>query len=86
MILKGVYYPRPKTRYISVERTPVAESCPECGGGDVRRYPAFTARGPRFVVKCQQCLALVRDEDPNVEELHPPFWPMTRSWPSSRAG
>jgi hypothetical protein len=86
MILKGVYYPRPTERYLDVERRPVDTTCPECGHGDVRRYAAFTAKGPRFVTKCQQCLALVAEEGPSLEEAHPPFWPMTRRWESSRAG
>jgi hypothetical protein len=85
-VLDGVYYPRPKQQYISVQRTPVEGTCPDCGGSDIKRYPAFTARGPRFVHKCQACLALVREEGPNREEAHPPFWPMTRNWPASRAG
>ena len=86
MILKGIYYSRPTEQYMAVERTAVAERCAECGGDDVRRYPAFTARGPKFVVKCQRCLALVREEEPNIEEAHPPFWPLTRQWDATRAG
>lgn len=86
MILKGVYYARPTERYLSVERVPVEAQCAECGSSDIRRYPAFTARGPKFVVKCQACLALLAEEGPSVEEAHPPFWPMTRTWGVSRAG
>lgn len=85
-VLKGVYYPRPTEIYLSVKRTPVEGSCPECGGKDIKRYAAFTSRGPRFVHKCQECFALVREEPPNVDEAHPPFWPMTRKWRVSRAG
>lgn len=85
-ILAGVYYPRPQERYLSVARTPSEGPCPECEGSDVMRYAAFTARGPRFVHKCQSCFALVREEGPNLEEAHPPFWPMTRRWSASRAG
>jgi hypothetical protein len=86
MILKGVYYARPTERYLSVERVPVAGTCDECGGTDVRRYAAFTARGPKFVHKCQSCFALLVEEEPNIDEAHPPFWPMTRDWTVSRAG
>ena len=86
MILKGVYYARPTERYLSVERVPVDGRCEECGGTDIRRYPAFTARGPKFVHKCQSCFALLREEGPSIEEAHPPFWPMTRNWRVSRAG
>lgn len=85
-VLKGVYYPRPEERYLTVEKRPSSGTCPECGGEDIRRYAAFTARGPRFVHKCQACFALLREEGPNLEEAHPPFWPMTRNWDASRAG
>lgn len=85
-LLRGVYYPRPQERYLVVERRRVDRECPECGADDVRRYPAFTARGPRVVHKCQACLALVDEEDPSLEEAHPPFWPITRRWKASRAG
>ncbi len=86
MILKGVYYPRPREQYPEVVKTPVDGVCPECGGTDVKRYPAFTARGPKIVHKCQACFALVREEEPSREEAHPPFWPMTRDWKCTRAG
>jgi hypothetical protein len=86
MILKGVYYSRPTERYLSVERVPVEGNCPDCRGQDIRRYPAFTAKGPRFVTKCQDCLALVAVEGPSLEDAHPPFCPMTRNWDASRAG
>lgn len=86
MILKGVYYSRPTERYLSVERTPVEGKCAECGGEDIRRYPAFTAKGPFFVTKCQDCFALINTEGPSLEDAHPPFWPMTRNWDASRAG
>ncbi len=86
MILRGVYYPRPSEQFLEVAKVPVEATCPECGGGDVRRYPAFTARGPKIVHKCQGCFALVREEDPSLEEAHPPFWPMTRGWQCTRAG
>ena len=85
-VLKGVYYSRPKEIYLSVQRTQVEGSCPECNGRNIKRYAAFTARGPRFVHKCQDCFALLREEPPNIAESHPPFWPMTRKWKASRAG
>jgi len=86
MILRGVYYPRPTERFLDVARTPVGGTCAECGGEDVRRYPAFTARGPKIVHKCQSCLALVHEEEPSLEEAHPPFWPLTGGWECTRAG
>ena len=86
MILRGVYYPRPRERYVAVERIPVEGECPECGAAELSRYPAFTARGPKIVHKCQACFALAREEEPSLEEAHPPFWPMTRGWKCTRAG
>jgi hypothetical protein len=69
-----------------VTRTPSEGVCPDCGGEDIKRYPAFTARGPKIVHKCQACLALVREEGPSLDDAHPPFWPLTRSWDCTRAG
>ena len=86
MILKGVYYPRPRERYPAIEKSAVEGACPECGGDDIRRYPAFTARGPKIVHKCQACFALVLEEEPSLEAAHPPFWPITRGWKCTRAG
>jgi hypothetical protein len=85
-ILRGVYYPRPSERYLEVERVPVAGACPECASEELRRYPAFTAGGPRMVTKCGACLFLVSAERPEPSDLHPPFWPMTRMWGGTRAG
>ena len=50
-ILKGVYYSRPTEQYLHVERVAVPGECAECGAEDLRRYPAFTQRGPKFVTK-----------------------------------
>jgi hypothetical protein len=85
-ILRGVYYPRPTEQYLRVERAPVEGTCPECGAADLRRYPAFTQRGPKIVTKCQSCFALAVEEEPELESMHPPFWPMTRRWAATRAG
>jgi hypothetical protein len=85
-ILKGVYYTRPTEQYLYVEREPVDGKCGECGAADLRRYPAFTQRGPKYVTKCQRCFALASEEEPELETMHPPFWPMTRRWLATRAG
>lgn len=85
-VLKGVYYSRPTEQYLHVERIPVEGTCEECGAEDLRRYPAFTQRGPKFVTKCQSCFALVAEEEPEIDAMHPPFWPMTRAWRATRGG
>jgi hypothetical protein len=85
-ILRGVYYPRPTEQYLYVDREVVEGSCPECGAPELRRYPAFTQRGPKIVTKCQACFALALEEEPGPESMHPPFWPMTRHWLATRAG
>jgi rubredoxin len=69
-----------------VERIPVAGRCPECGASALRRYAAFMAAGPRMVTKCQTCFYVLRADLPEPSDLHPPFWPMTRLWRSTRAG
>ena len=86
MILKGVYYPRPTERYLVGRADALRGHLPRMRREDIKRYPAFTARGPKFVHKCQDCLALFARKSPNIEEAHPPFWPMTRSWDCTRAG
>jgi hypothetical protein len=85
-ILKGVYYSRPTAQYLSVEREPVEGQCHECGAAELKRYPAFTQRGPKIVTKCQACFALAAEEEPDLDAMHPPFWPMTRRWLATRAG
>ena len=50
---------RPDEPHVTVEREPVAGSCPECGGNDLRRYPVINERGWEMVVKCQDCLFAV---------------------------
>lgn len=86
MGIENVIYPRPSEKYIYVERKPVDETCPRCGGSDVRRYPIIHYLGPRFTVTCQDCLYRLRLEPPNPAERWPPYWPVTSGWPWSGAG
>jgi vanillate/4-hydroxybenzoate decarboxylase subunit D len=53
-------FPRPTEPYLSVERTRVAGTCPECGGGNLAEYPVLSEGGWWDVCKCQDCLASVR--------------------------
>jgi vanillate/4-hydroxybenzoate decarboxylase subunit D len=41
---------------VSVTRTPVQGTCPECGEQDLRRYHVVGEHGWELVVKCQACL------------------------------
>jgi len=36
--------------------------CPECGAGDLRRYPVLSADGWFIATKCQTCLCTVSRE------------------------
>jgi hypothetical protein len=84
----GLVYPVPPTDMV-VARTPVPGAvCPECGSRDVRRYPVGWIRGPRIVVKCQDCLHTLSVDRPEPEDHWPPFRAATYDWevaPSERA-
>lgn len=41
---------------LTVERVPVAGSCPACGASDLKRYPVVSEGGWLLVTKCQRCL------------------------------
>lgn len=71
---------------IVVERTPLEEVCPQCGGRDVRRYPVAAALGARMATKCQGCFYVLRLERPRPEDNWPPFRPRSLGWQGSRAG
>jgi vanillate/4-hydroxybenzoate decarboxylase subunit D len=49
------HFTRPEELTLTVERTAVALTCPECGSKDVRRYPVVAEEGWMQVVKCQDC-------------------------------
>jgi vanillate/4-hydroxybenzoate decarboxylase subunit D len=55
-------FSRPQELFVSVERTPVAGSCPECGAEALARYPVISEGGWELVSKCQQCLRSVQRE------------------------
>jgi hypothetical protein len=74
---------------LRVERVPVeGATCPECGGGDVRRYPVSAYVGARIAVKCQDCLHTLSLTRPAAEDNWPAFRSVTYDWeasPSERA-
>ena len=41
--------------------------------------------GPRMVVKCQDCMQVVRIERPGPADAWPPFRPVTMDWDASPA-
>ena len=55
-------FPRPDQPYLSVERTAVEGTCPECGGGNLAEYPVLSEGGWWNVRKCQDCLASLQRE------------------------
>lgn len=56
---------------VSLERTPVDGSCPQCGAAALASYPVFSEGGWFDVVKCQACLHSVRrDRGPLLGSLH----------------
>ena len=58
-------FPRPSEPFLSVERTPVEGTCPECASANLAAYPVISEGGWWDVVKCQSCLASVaRDPGP----------------------
>lgn len=83
-------FPEPADEALVVEREPVeGAECPRCGGTDVRRYPIGWHRGPRMVVRCQDCLQSLAVERPGPEDCWPPFRSATYDWQASlseRAG
>ena len=62
---------------------PTGQTCPECGGDDVRRYPIGWYKGPRMVVKCQACFHSLAVERPAQEDNWPPFRAATYDWEAS---
>lgn len=62
MVLRMHSFPRPTERHLSVERRPVAGTCPECGAAELAEYQVLGEGGWWRVCKCQRCLASVRRE------------------------
>ena len=58
-------FPRPDQTHLSVERTPVEATCPECGATDIAEYRVLAEGGWWEVRKCQACLhSLSREPGP----------------------
>ncbi|GEL21480.1 hypothetical protein PSU4_04340 [Pseudonocardia sulfidoxydans NBRC 16205] len=53
---------RPEEPTLSVTRTPLHETCPECGGTGVDGYPMLDLRGWCLVARCLDCLHVLRRE------------------------
>jgi hypothetical protein len=65
-------FPRPQEPHLSVEREPVAGSCPACGAQALAAYRVLGEGGLWDVVKCQQCLTSVaRERAPRLGSLTP---------------
>jgi ssDNA-binding Zn-finger/Zn-ribbon topoisomerase 1 len=79
----------PAPEDLVVKKEPVAgRTCPECGSDDISRYPVGHFKGPRMVVKCQNCFHPLAVERPREEDNWPPFRAVAYSWdpsPSERA-
>jgi hypothetical protein len=75
-------YPRPTSQFLSVDKGPplANASCSECGGADIRRYPIGWYKGPRIVVKCQDCFHSLAVERPGPDEPWPPFRASGYDW------
>jgi hypothetical protein len=57
------HFPRPQEKTLDVKREKVEGStCPECGSGDIARYPVVAEAGWVLVVKCQDCLYSIERE------------------------
>lgn len=55
-------FPRPSERYLSVERTHVDGTCPDCGAAELAEYRVLSDGGWWDVRKCQACLCSVSRE------------------------
>ncbi|GAB3615560.1 hypothetical protein GCM10027416_01170 [Okibacterium endophyticum] len=65
-------FARPAEKTLSVERTPVEGSCPECGGSGLQSYDALSEGGWWHVVKCSFCLTSVdRTPAPRLGPITP---------------
>lgn len=81
-----ILYSRPEENRVYAERTRLeGESCPSCGGADVRRYPVANHQGPRITVTCQDCLHVLRVQRPEPEDMWPPYRAVAYEWEPSLA-
>jgi len=86
MGIERLLFQRPEAERLSVERTPVEGSCPECGSELIARYPVANYLGPRIVTKCQACFYHLSTDVPSPEDNWPPWRSATADWLPSRAG
>lgn len=71
---------------MTVVKTPLAgQTCPQCGGTDIARYPVGHVMGPRIVTKCQACYFSLAVDRPTVQDNWPPFRSLTYDWDASRS-
>jgi hypothetical protein len=75
----------PRERLVVVKVPLEDASCPVCGGSDVRRYPIGWYKGPRMVVKCQECYHSISVERPSPADAWPPFRTVSYDWTASPA-
>lgn len=76
----------PDAGALTVLKTPVeGQTCPECGGTDIRRYPVAHANGPRMVTKCQGCYHSLAVDRPEESDNWPPFRAVAFDWDVSPA-
>lgn len=76
----------PPAEELSVPKAKVeGRTCPECGSGEILRYPIGSHLGPRMVVKCQTCFHTLELQRPEAEDNWPPFRAATYDWVASRA-
>lgn len=81
-----IYQPPGEDADLTIEKTPVdGVTCVKCGGTDIRRYPVTWSRGPRIVVKCQDCYTPVSVERPKADDPWPPFRAVAYDWDVSPA-
>src|SRR4051812_23493849 len=84
--IERVVSPPPNEKQIYQERKLIPNAiCPECGGDDIRRYPIACHLGPRMVIKCQQCMHVVKLERPAPEDKWPPYRAVAYDWEASPA-
>jgi hypothetical protein len=61
------------------------QTCEQCGGTDIQRYPVSCVYGARMATKCQGCLHTIVIERPRAEDWWPPFRSTTYDWEASLA-
>lgn len=74
----AILFPRPEQEFVHIDKKEVqGVSCSSCHSVNVKEYPVLRAKGWANVVKCQDCLTVM-----NEEEL--PIWgfwkPLTADW------